>query len=113
MTRPDDQFGCRSPLGNPPGDYAVDWAHRAGAVDEVLVELVGRERRQRRRRIALFSTALCAVMVLGFVFRAEFSSTDTTPAPNGSTLVSLPARQVLPDGSVVELKEGAEIEVAF
>ncbi|MGH7943530.1 MAG: FecR family protein [Opitutaceae bacterium] len=50
---------------------------------------------------------LTLLLALGFVWRGQ-------PAPSSATAVLLlPGRQLLPDGSVVELKDGAQIAVDF
>lgn len=70
-------------------------------------------RRQRRRRLA---GAIAAVLVLGVVtvgvFRRPWAAaTLASAAP--TAVVALPDRRELADGSVVELRAGAEFEVAF
>lgn len=110
MTRPDP--ASESAAGDAAGGYAVDWAHRAGAVDEILGELAMREARQRRRRRMLLGSGLTTALVAALFF--HFSRPQPVPpAPVTSAIVSTPERRVLPDGSIVELREGAQIVVAF
>lgn len=72
-----------------------------------------RVRRQRQRRFAVAGTL--AAVVMGAVIWGTFPSkpiatANLTPA---SVVLAVPARQTLADGTVVELKEGAEISVAY
>jgi transmembrane sensor len=90
----------------------VDWAVEANVAGEVMAETGARLRRRRRRRLAA-GGALAAVALLAGVYY----SAQRPAAPSGRTsisaIVDLPARQVLPDGSVVELKDGSRISIAF
>src|SRR5688572_10922626 len=107
----------RGSAPGPSGAHPLDWPLRAGAVDEVLQEMdlrVAARRRRRRRRWQLATTAAAAVALM-FVTGQQFSSSDpvTHAAVATSATVVVPERQVLPDGSIVELKAGAKITVAF
>src|SRR5688572_28713120 len=99
-----------------PGAHPLDWPLRAGAVDEVLQEMdlrVAAHRRRRRRRWQYATTAAAAVAL--FVAVQKFSSSASIPpiaAPVSATVL-MPERHVLPDGSIVELKAGANIAVTF
>lgn len=95
--------------------YAVDWALREQAVDEVLGELETRaahRRGRRRRRTGIVAAASVLVVLLGLMWRPAREEAYTAPVA-ASTLISAPSRQVLPDGSVVELKDDAAIAVNF
>src|SRR4051812_2194247 len=99
-----------------PGDrpllHGVDWAVRAGVMDDVILGTRRQVRRRRQRRA--FAGALAAgVPAVGlWCFNAARpGALPITPAP--SAVVSLPVRQVLPDGTIVELKDGAEISIAY
>jgi transmembrane sensor len=105
-------------------EQPIDWAATTGAVDDVIASLdakVRRRRAQRRRRLLAGGT-LGLVLIAGVarfapgvladknpIAAASFSSATTAT----TTLVSHPEQQVLSDGSVVELKPGARIRVAF
>lgn len=89
--------------------FAVDWAARAGAVDELLHEL---DRRAKRRRNVAALSGACLLVLVSFAWR--LSRTSMPPPQNASpAIVTLPPREVLPDGSIVELNEGARISLAF
>lgn len=93
----------------------IAWAVETGAVDEVLrvMDLRLQRRRQRRRRLA---GAVAAVLVLGVVtvgwLRRPGAAATLVSAPP-TAVVALPERRELADGSVVELRAGAEFVVAF
>jgi len=89
-----------------------DWMWHTGTMDLVAAGLETRARKRRWRRTATAVGGLTALIAAGYFWPAL-----RTPAPDllatSHTVVSLPVRQVLPDGSVVELKDGARITVAF
>ncbi len=101
------------------GEHHSAWATldrpmQGGADEEVLMELHRLGRRQGRRR-ALLAAACCALLLGGVSVW-----TRSSQAPRGgreaiaaSIQIILPARQTLSDGTIVELKEGAEIVPDF
>jgi transmembrane sensor len=110
----------RPPSADPAAEPAVAAALRAldravgsGAADRIARDLVARRRARRNRRIAVGAAAACAVAAL-LLLRVP---APPVPAPGGaaaaSALVTAPARQTLPDGSVAESKFGAEFAVEF
>ncbi|MBS0662384.1 MAG: FecR domain-containing protein [Verrucomicrobia bacterium] len=95
------------------GPSALDWPVRAGAADDVLAELnVRAGRRRRRRQAGLLS--LAAVVVLGVLATWRWAaSTATSNYAVMSIVVTAAPHQVLEDGSTVDLKDGAQIEVSY
>lgn len=98
------------------GEAALQWARAAGSG----VRIAERSRAERRRRRHL--RQLCAAGALAVVLVAGGASlwrsaTSVPPsalsAAPSSLVISTPVRQELPDGSIVELKEGARIAVHF
>lgn len=92
----------------------IDWIDHANAGADVSRAISRQLSRRRRRRAGFAATgaaifALTAVLWLG---RWRHSH-ETDGAPAASAIVTLPVRQVLPDGSIVELKAGAAVEPAF
>lgn len=91
---------------------ALNLPRRTGESGVVLHELgTRRQRRSRTRKTAAFaaiSLAAAAAWVFTLVPPAE-----SLPAPIPATAVLRPDRQILPDGSIVELNAGAELKVAF
>lgn len=91
----------------------LDWPARAGAIDDVLFGLAQR-RRQRRRRRTTLAAGLALVLGLTALWRTSRSEPvgEVELAPTRVAVLQ-PARQVLPDGSVVDLRSDAEIAVEF
>lgn len=82
--------------------------NRTGVSSEIRREM-GVLRRRRRRRIALATTSVALLLLLGlFVVRREQPT-----RVESSLIVMRPERRTLPDGSIVELKEGARLTVSF
>ena len=93
-----------------------DWAWQAGVADEVVARLDARARlRHRRRRQALAGAGAAALLfVAGWVWQAQWSATGSDAERTGSSLVvASPRKEVLPDGSVVELRGDARIASDF
>ncbi len=101
-----------SPEASAAGWSVLDWPRRAGTVDGVLSELKVRDHRRQRRRTGLLAFAAGAFVGVGLLWRWQ-----QTPAPSNNSVMSLvvvaAAHQTLPDGSTVDLKDGAQIEVTF
>ncbi|MBI2513967.1 MAG: FecR domain-containing protein [Opitutae bacterium] len=96
------------------GRTEFDWPRHAGATDEILRGLESRARRRRHRRLAA-TGALAAVLALGLLWTQKFTppvAPETTLAAT-DVVVHAPERRTLPDGSVVELRDGAQIEIDF
>ncbi len=84
----------------------------------VRCELEAELKRARRRRVRVIAGALCVVLMAGVIgqsvfWRGEQAWPAVETAAQSSAVVSRPEKRVLPDGSVVELKEGASIAVDF
>lgn len=92
----------------------LDWPLHAGATDEILAGLADCARRRRWRRTAVLTTGAAAavVMLLSAVWRGEPARGKAPPAAP-SLIVKVPLRQMLPDGTTVDLKEGARITAEF
>lgn len=131
LARRDAGFSARDAV-----DYAAwldaDPAHRAaadrlastwtkldgplstGTADAVLGELARRARRRRQKRSLAFSAAALAVLLAGGFGWHSMRPANVTRSPAvGSAAVLLPVLQSLPDGSVAELRDGAEIAIEF
>lgn len=98
-----------------PPSSALDWAAQPEVASGVLQELAQRRRRRVRRRGRIAASLGAAVIaVAAFLFQSR--SVEPVAAPQfapATARLSVPERRVLPDGSVVEMKDGAVIEVAF
>lgn len=98
--------------------YATAWATldgpvQAGAADELLQKLKDLNAGCRRRRV-LFAAAVAAILfasVSMWKFPAGRIAGSAVQTPT-ARIVS-PSRQILPDGTIVELRDGAEIQSDF
>jgi transmembrane sensor len=111
-----------APRGTPPvapspatePSTVLDWVRATGQGRQLRDELELFLRRRRRRCAQLAGTG--AVLLIGAL---GFWQPWRTPAPLAadssvpSTFVSRPESRPLPDGSVAELKRGAEVATAF
>ena len=85
-----------------------------GAADAVLGELARRARQRRQHRTVAWGVASLVLLVgAGLGWQASRPPSDLRSATAVSAVVLLPSIQSLPDGSVVELRESAEIVVEF
>jgi len=77
--------------------------------------MAGQLHRRRRHRWRAIAGAAAALLFAGLVWRewAEPAGLTGRRQTEPSAVVSLPERQILSDGSIVELRNGAEIVVAF
>lgn len=89
----------------------LDWPVHTGSSDRILAGLERRATRRRRRRRVLSTSAVAFALIIGlfFAFRSEQASFSS----GGKLIVKAPRSQTLPDGSTVELNDGAEIEVSY
>ena len=86
----------------------------SGSADAVLGELVHRAHMRHGRRTVAFGVASLVLLVgAGLGWQAWRPSSDLRSPAMVSAVVLLPSIQALPDGSVAELRDGAEIAVEF
>lgn len=99
----------------------LEWPRAAGQVDQLTAAVRQRERQQRRRRaLGVVGGALALVVAIG-VYRVHVSPAASgvgTVAGGAATasnrgIVRIPEKRVLPDGTIAELKSGAELAVEF
>ncbi len=89
-----------------------DWPRHVGATEAVLQELQVqlRLRRRRRNRLRAVGAAVVMMLAVGWLWQIPAGAPSVAPALATATV---PARQVMPDGSVVYLRAGAEVSVDF
>lgn len=94
-------------------EAALQWARAQGAGKRIVA--TSRAQRRRRRRIhgALAGTALVLALTAAVTLWPDRRGPQPATALPSSVVLSAPTKQLLPDGSVVELRDGAKIEVAF
>jgi transmembrane sensor len=93
-----------------------DWAWQAGVADEVVARLDERARRRHQRRRQVLAGAVAAVLLCaaGWVWQAQWSAPkDEVALTRSSLVVATPKKEVLPDGSVVELRGAARFSSDF
>lgn len=96
--------------GGAPGPSAVDWVRRTDQVDTFLGTL-DRHLRRRRRRWRQ-AGAVAVLLALGGVFW-NMRPVAPSSAPTAITARGAIVRQVLSDGSEVDLGDGTDLSVAF
>lgn len=118
---PADSNGQTDPVGSsspaPEAERAVRWLQRAQAESELVALVAHRVRRRQRRRIGLVSVTCLALAVAGLNWRRPVAAVEPVTVAQMETsataIVTSPRREVLPDGSVVEFKDGARIVTNF
>lgn len=98
------------------GENALRWAHAQGAAARIAESSRAQRRRRAQVRRAWAGGVAAVLLVVGVWQWPQRPTTATASSPvaaRSTLVISQPARQVLPDGSVVELKEGAVISVEY
>ena len=95
------------------GLHPLDWARSAGAEELVEREMRIRVRQRHRRRLIIGGTVSVVVLAFALSWRLNFPAPAASGLPPAPEFVSAPARQTLPDGSVVEYKGAARVNVDF
>lgn len=104
----------RSPLlPEPPlGRAVVSWAQALGRNEDIVRRVEAKVRRVRRRRTAA-AGALALFLLAGVVWYSRLLAPPFGHVGASTALVTLPAQQTLPDGSIVALKDHARIVAHF
>ena len=95
------------------GENALRWAHARGAASRIVTHSRAQRRRKRLARRACAGGLVAFLFIIGVRLWPQGPAPEAASTSHPTLVVSQPARQVLPDGSVVELKDGAVISVAF
>ena len=95
------------------GLEALSWAVSSGAAGEVVRHVEARRRRCVRRRIAGVAGIACLGLVGAWLFPQAAATLAVPPIAALSTVVVTPETRTLADGSIVELRPGAEIRVEY
>lgn len=92
----------------------LDRPLQAGAADLLMEELKKRAKRRQRRRMTLASAAVAALLLAAVAGRNLWESPQPEMiVPSTKAVVLLPSVRSLPDGSVMELSDNAEVAVEF
>ncbi len=95
------------------GEIALRWARALGSGARIVARSrVQRRRTQQMRRLAA-GAVLGLTLVAGALVWPGRPILSVSAALPPAVVLSAPTRQVLPDGSLVELREGAKIAVDF
>ena len=99
------QAACQSPF---------EWATAAGAVHEVLTAVNLRLKSQRRRRARSAIAGSLLLVSLGLCWsRLRPEGGEAVPAAATFRWVASPRRQILSDGSIVELRGNARVKIDY
>lgn len=96
-----------------PPRSALDWPRETGLGPDLARAIRAEVARRRRLRFRVATATACALLLGVFVAQRSGVFAPAVPVAIASSRVSAPERRTLPDGSVVELKNGATIEVNF
>lgn len=96
------------------GENALRWAHARGAAARIAESSRARRRKRQQVRLAWAGGVAAVLLTVGlWPWPPRPAEPTAAPVTRATLVISQPARQVLPDGSVVELKEGAAISVEY
>lgn len=100
-------------MGREGDPSAVDWVRRSGQADMFLSTLDRHLQRRRRRRWAQATGAAMVLLVAGIVWTSSMPKSPALVPGTSAFALGAAAKQVLVDGSEVDLNEGADLAVAF
>ena len=99
------------------GESLFGWLRQSGRLGQVMAAIDERERRLRVRRSRQKSAVGVLTLVLlvggGAYYRTTGFPTPGAPITTKVAKVMAPDRQVLPDGSLMELKGDAQVVVSY
>lgn len=101
--------------------HGVDWAVQVGATEEVMLGVRKRMLRRRHRRFATTAGAVAVLSIAGILWFSTGPAGQSTPRTHSGEaqtslspiVVNAPEVRTLPDGSIVEVRTGTEISVAY
>lgn len=93
-------------------EEALQWLREARGERELVLEVASSVRR-RRVRLAAASFGAAAIVASFLLWPKARLAPTQSPAGPLTAIVSAPERRVLDDGSVVELRDGAQITVEY
>jgi transmembrane sensor len=92
---------------------AIEWAIANGTVDQVFARVEAKLRQRRRRRLAA-AGALGVLLAVGTALWQPARVATERPVAVVQTLAAtVPRKEILDDGTIVELRDGARLVVAF
>jgi|UniRef100_UPI00404B67F7 transmembrane sensor len=103
----------QSPESNAPQEAAFDWAEREGVHGDVLAELGRLRRRRRSRNLVGLAAAAALLVAVGVLRYRPVTAVPELAQTQPSMVVYESSKLTLPDGSVVELQNDAELIPAY
>jgi transmembrane sensor len=104
----------------PRADEALRWLQQTQSRAELLGAVRSRLKRRRQRQAGLMATLCVALAAGGFAWRhipadhpASTGGVAAAAAGSSTAILTFPSQEILPDGSIVELRDGAEIGQHF
>jgi len=104
----------------PQAEQALRWLQQTQSQAELIGAVHARVKRRRQRRLAYVATVCVALAAGGLAWRPTRTTPNATAqvvaeatSARPTTILRLPLREVLPDGSIVEFRDGAEISQHF
>ena len=92
---------------------AIEWAITNGTVDQVFTRVEAKLRQRRRRRLAA-AGALGVLLAVGTaLWQPARVATERPVAVVPTLATTVPRKEILDDGTIVELRDGARLVVAF
>ena len=101
----------RQASGEQDRSAALDWVVASDSVNEVFSAVEAQLRRRRRRRMMTASVATAAVLIVATFSWQSQREADAALPPDIS--IAHTHRQTLSDGSMIELRSGADVVVQF
>lgn len=97
-----------------PNRTAFDWPHDTGTTSAVLREMaVQVNLRRRRRRILLASGSIAVLLLSAWVWQPGLGPLRVAPAAAAPVVTSTPERRILPDGSIIVLRDDAVVDIDY
>ena len=113
MNRSDAASQKGSPDSCEATEAALAWVDREGLSDSVIAGVKHR-RRRRHRRITVGATAAAALLIVAGVVRYQSPADVVMPAAIPASVVMIASSEMkLPDGSIVQLRNDAELIPAY
>jgi len=92
---------------------AIEWAITNGTVDQVFTRVEAKLRQRRRRQLAA-AGALGVLLAVGTaLWQPARVATERPVAVVPTLAATVPRKEILDDGTIVDLRDGARLVVAF
>ena len=92
---------------------AIEWAITNGTVDQVFARVEAKLRQRRRTRLAAAGSLGVLLAVGTALWQPARVATELPMAVVPTLAATIPRKEILDDGTIVELRDGARLVVAF